>query len=397
MIKQAVILAGGLGTRIRHVLSDLPKPMAPIGDKPFLEYIIRNLSLNGFKKFLLLVGYKKEKIIEYFQNGSRFGVEIQYSEENKPLGTGGALLNAFDKLDEEFILINGDTFFDIEFELLCDYISDKKPETLLVLRYTDNILRYGLVEIDLDYKILCFKEKGQLPENYADGYINGGIYYFQKEVLKKFIERSDKKISLEIDILPILVADRFLSGLPMGGKFVDIGIPEDYRLACEEIPKWFDIKRKGATFLDRDGVIINDTGYPCGKDIEFLAIGYKLVENANKEGKYVIVVTNQSGVARGKFSEKDAIRTNELIKKKYSEKGLGIDAFYYCPFHSEGIVEQYKKISLARKPNPGMILKACEDFRISIRHSAMIGDKDSDRIKLFGLKSIILSDNSIKI
>ena len=382
---QVVILAGGLGIRIKNILGNICKPMAPINDKPFLEYLIENLKNYGFKNFLFLVGYKKEQIINYFLNGHRFGIQIEYSIEKKPLDTGGALINAFDKLEDEFILINGDTFFDIEFDLLIKYIHEYRPLALIVLRYTQDFLRYGFVEIDTNNRVLRFIEKSKVPEIFADGYINGGIYYFKKRVLSKFLNSSDK-LSLEKVILPKLIDNKEILGLPMGGKFIDIGIPEDYEKACKEIPKWIKLKRKGAYFLDRDGVLIKDTGYPHGKNIEFLKTGFEIVKKANKENKFVIIVTNQAGVAKGKFSEKEVLETHEFIKKEYNKRKLKINAFYYCPYHPDGVIKEYKKISFARKPFPGMILKACEDFRISIKDSIMIGDKDTDNVLLYGLK-----------
>ncbi|SHH26893.1 HAD-IIIA family hydrolase [Thermosipho atlanticus] len=397
MIKQAVILAGGLGTRLRSIVKDVPKPMAKIGKRPFLEYQIYLLKKVGITNILILIGYKGSIIKDYFKDGREFGISITYSEEKEPLGTGGAVISAWDKLEDEFLILNGDTFFDIEYDLLFDFVDEKSPEALIVLRYTKDLSRYGFVEIDDLYYVEKFIEKGTLPSNRVDGYINGGIYYFKKKTLEKYLNKFKRNnfISLEKEIFPDLVNSKKLFGIPMGGKFIDIGIPKDYEKAQNEIPNCIKQKRKPALFLDRDGVIIEDTGYPHGTNLNFIEKTFDLVKQANKEEKFAIVISNQAGVARGKFSEDEVIRTNNYIKEVYEEKGLKIDAFYYCPYHIDGIIPNYKKISLARKPEPGMILQASEDFRIRIKKSIMIGDKESDKIELWGLNSIIMSGKKL--
>ena len=174
MARQAVILAGGFGTRLSHIVSDVPKPMAPINDIPFLEYIIKQLQSQGFDNFLFLTGYKSEIIENHFKDLKN----SVFIKEESALGTGGAILNAFNQLYDDFFVINGDTFFDIDFSILEDFGKDK-PCTI-ALRYTNNIQRYGFVDIDDNFKIISFVEKGNLPKNRIDGYINGGIYYLKK-------------------------------------------------------------------------------------------------------------------------------------------------------------------------------------------------------------------------
>lgn len=388
---QAVILAGGLGTRLRAAIGDYPKPMADISGKPFLEYILNLLKKGGMINVLLLVGYKHQIIEEYFGDGSKFGLKIKYSVESEPLGTGGALLNAFDMLEDEFILLNGDTFFDIQFELLEKYIRLRKPSALVTLRYTDNVERYGFVEIDEQGVVAKFIEKGNLPVDYVDGYINGGIYYFKKSIIQNFLNLKDQKVSLENDILPNLVKQKKLVGLPTGGKFIDIGIPEDYESAKSLIPKWILERRIPALFIDRDGTIIEDPGYVYGTNLTFKKEGLELIKKANQDGKLVILITNQAGIAKGKFTETQSIKTNEYIVKYLSSIGLKIDAYYYCPYHPDGVIEKWRKHSLARKPNPGMVLKACEDFRIDLLNSEVVGDNpEVDNIKIFGPMKLLI-------
>lgn len=389
MSYQAVILVGGLGTRLRKIVTDVPKPMAQIENKPFLEYLIKLLKENGFQRFLFLTGYKSGNIESYFKNGEDFGIKIDYAREIEPLGTGGAIFNTWEKLNDEFFLINGDTFFDIQYEILFNFIQDKNPDSLIALRYSNDISRYGFVKIDNEYQIKDFIEKDKLPNNRVDGYINGGVYYFKKSLLENFYKKySNKKVSLENEILPYMVTNKKVFGLPIGGKFIDIGVPEDYLKAQKLIPFILKKERKPALFIDRDGTIIEDKGYFYGSDFVLKKETIKIMKKAQQEGKLIIIITNQAGIAKGKFTEKESIETTEYLIKILKEYGINIDGYYYCPYHEEGIIEKYKKNSLLRKPEPGMILKACEDFRIDLKNSVMIGDNDkTDKIRLCYMRS----------
>ena len=394
MDRQVVILAGGLGTRLRSVVQDVPKPMADIQGKPFLEYLLQLLIQNGYQNFLFLVGYKGDMIKSYFGDGSKFGVNIEYSNEETPLGTGGALFNAWDKLSDDFFLINGDTFFDIQYEILEDFVTSKNHEFLIALRYSDDLSRYGIIEIDDNYKVISFFEKDQVQENRIDGYINSGVYSVKKEILEPYYKTwEEEPISLENRIIPELVEHGKVYGLPIGGKFIDIGVPQDYVKAQKIIPQVLQEERKPAIFVDRDGTIIEDNGYVHGTNLVFKSEIIKLLKRAKEEGKYVIIVTNQAGIAKGMFTEEESILTTEYVIKCMEEYGAHVDGYYYCPYHPEGIVEKYRKISLLRKPEPGMILKACDDFRIDLKSSMMIGDNsEADLIRIPYLETNILEN-----
>ncbi len=394
---QAVILAGGLGTRLRSSVPDLPKPMAPIAGKPFLEALLMTLKAEGITDILLLTGYKSEVIKAHFGTGESLGLSIDYSDEPAPLGTGGALLHAWDKVDNEFLLINGDTFFDFQYDLLVDFAQERDLSAVMALRLSEDISRYGVVDYDDTYRINAFVEKGTLPAHQVDGFINGGIYYFRKSILNTFYTRwQNTPLSIEQDVFPQLIAQEKLFGLPVGGKFVDIGIPESYEYAQTAIPECLAQKRKPVLFLDRDGVIIRDTNYVFGTDVEFLPDGFEHVENANRLRHWVLVITNQAGVAKGHFAESDIDITHRHIDATYRAKGLKIDDFFYCPYHPEGTVADYRKLSLCRKPFPGMLLKAAESYRIDFRNALMVGDNPQvDRIRLPYLKSTIVPNQKV--
>lgn len=386
MGRQAVILSGGFGTRLSHVVQDVPKPMAPIQNKPFLEYIIENLKKQDFDSFVFLTGYKSEFIEDYFKDLEN----TTFIKEETALGTGGAILNAYSKLREEFFVINGDTFFDIDFSLLEDFSLNK--ECTIALRYTDNIARYGFVEIDSNYKLFSFVEKTNLPKDKIDGFINGGIYYLKKEVLNKYAKDFNNQfISLETEIFPKLLKENKLYGLPLGGCFIDIGIPEDYYKAQEMIPNWLKKESKPALFIDKDGTLIVNTEYPHGKDFKIIDSTVEIVKEYANKNFYIIMVTNQAGIAKNKFNFTQMQEGFDGIKSFYKNLGINFDDIEYCPFHKDGVIEDYKYDSILRKPNPGMILKACEKFKINLKESIMVGDNsDIDNIKLPYLKCEII-------
>jgi len=228
---QILILAGGLGSRLQKIVSDYPKSMVLIRDKPFLEYLILQLKKYDLTKIVLCIGYLRENIKEYFQDGTRWGVEIEYSEEEKPLGTGGAIKLAESFISSDnFLVLNGDSYLDIDFNELIEFHKLRQALVTLALVQVSRPDRYGLVEIDKSSHITSFREKGAISKS---NLINGGVYVFQKEVLN-FI--SESSVSLEKDIFPKLIGNRFY-GKPQRAYFIDIGVPQDYKRVQKEFWK----------------------------------------------------------------------------------------------------------------------------------------------------------------
>ena len=228
---QILILAGGLGSRLQKVIHRYPKPMVLIRDKPFLEYLILQLKKYNLTEILLCIGYLGEKIKEYFQDGAKWGVEIEYSEEEKPLGTGGAIKLAENFVrSDNFLVLNGDSCLDIDFNELIEFHKLREALATLALVQISKPDRYGLVEIDKNFHITSFREKGAVSKS---NLINGGVYVFEKEVLNLISEGS---VSLEKDIFPKLIGKRFY-GKPQKAYFIDIGVPQDYKRVQKEFWK----------------------------------------------------------------------------------------------------------------------------------------------------------------
>jgi D-glycero-alpha-D-manno-heptose 1-phosphate guanylyltransferase len=236
MIKEAIILAGGLGTRLRSVVPDLPKCMAPVAGKPFLYYVIAYLKKEGIRNFVFSVGYKSESIInfvnkEFLHAGSHGSpIDFQFSTEDEPLGTGGAIKQSGKKVSDHNVLVcNGDTLFKIDVQQLSNFHLQHKADCTLCLKPMNNFERYGVVESEKDGLIKSFKEK----QFYEAGLINGGVYALD---IRNFIkENLPEKFSFEKDYLEKYVGKRKMYGLIQDEYFIDIGIPEDYERAGREL------------------------------------------------------------------------------------------------------------------------------------------------------------------
>lgn len=220
---QAILLAGGLGTRLRSVVNDRPKPMALIGDRPFMEYVVHELSRYGIGEIIFAVGYKGSMVEEYFGDGSRFGVKVSYAYEEELLGTAGAIKNAGRFVTEDtFFVLNADTFYQMDYGRLLRVKEEHGLEMALVLREVPDISRYGAAVLD-GAMLSGFNEK---TAKARPGTINGGVYLMNRELLSEIPEG---KVSLENEMIPRWMKEgRKLGGFVNDGYFIDIGIPEDY-------------------------------------------------------------------------------------------------------------------------------------------------------------------------
>ncbi len=225
----AYILAGGLGTRLRSVVSEVPKPMAPINGEPFLKFILNFWIKQGITKFVISVGYLKNHIKNFF--GEKYkGVSIEYLEEKIPLGTGGGLIILSKTMNEDFIVINGDTFFDVSLKKLKKFKTKINAGIVIALFENNKLDRYGqVITNDLNW-LTGIKQSNKKLSNLA----NGGVYLMDPKIINKNSHKYKKKCSLEKDILPDLIRQKYIvAGVRQKGKFLDIGIPSDYFRASE--------------------------------------------------------------------------------------------------------------------------------------------------------------------
>lgn len=229
---QAILLAGGLGTRLKSVVSDRPKPMALIEGKPFMEYLVRQLMKQNVNHIIFAVGYKGSMVEEYFGDGKALGIEISYSYEETLMGTGGAIKLAGSLITEEEVLVlNADTFYQTSYQQLQQIFAIDQLDMALVLRTVPDISRYGEAVLSQG-RLIGFNEKSDRPRS---GTINGGVYLMKKKLVD---EIPDRKISLENELIPQwLEAGRRLGGFINEGYFIDIGVPEDYYQFQQDVKK----------------------------------------------------------------------------------------------------------------------------------------------------------------
>lgn len=366
MIRQAVVLAGGRGTRLGPLTDDTPKPLLDVGGRPFLGFLLRDLSFKGVERVLLTVGYRWERIGEYLQ-GVELGLDVELFVEEAPLGTGGALWELRDRLDPQFLVTNGDSIFDVPLQDVGQRLLDRDVLGAVALRHVDDVSRFGSVHLERE-RILAFSEKGES----GPGLINGGIYALRRECLGPI----PGAMSLEKDLLPELAARGTLAGSAYERFFIDIGVPQSFAVAQEVVPRWY---RKPIAFLDRDGVLNVDRNHAhLPEHILWMPEAREAVRWLNDAGYRVVVVTNQAGIAKGFYTE-DAFRSvMRWMEDELAAFGANLDAVYFCPHHPRGIVEEYTRECDCRKPGPAMILRALSELEGDPGKSFLVGDKTTD-------------------
>jgi D-glycero-D-manno-heptose 1,7-bisphosphate phosphatase len=370
--EQCVILVGGLGTRLAELTATTPKPLLKVGDRPFLEFLLREAARFGFRRILLLAGWRGEQVEAYLETSGAvraLGLEISVAVESEPAGTGGALWLARDALDEWFYLVNGDSWFDFNWLALLTVDGAVAATATMALRSTKHPERYGAVETNGSL-VRRFRERPSAT--LGPSQVNAGVYF----VSRRIVEQLSARCSLERDGFAKLASAGLLRAGVYPGRFIDIGVPEDYAGAQSLIPTW---PTRPAVFLDRDGTINEDTGYVhTTEGFRWLPGATSALRRLNDAGYYVFVVTNQAGVARGFYDEAQVVALHAWMQSKLRVAGAHIDDFRYCPHHPDGVVEAYRGQHAWRKPSPGMLLDLMQAWPIDVERSVMIGDQLSD-------------------
>lgn len=394
---KVVIMAGGRGTRISELFPDIPKPLIPIDGIPVLEREVCSLASQGFRDIILTVSYLHEKIEEHFGDGSKWGVKIEYFVENTPLGNAGALFKL--NLKEDFLLLNADAMFDVDFNRFVDF--HKQHGGLVTLFTYPNSHPYdsGLLIADKNGAVEQWLAKEDSRPEYYRNRVNAGLHVINPSVLELSGIDADKVGAVGENGKPIKVdLDRqLLKPLAGTGKMFcydspeyvkDMGTPERYDAVCEDYKagrvsgKNLQNKQK-AIFLDRDGTINKYVGFLRNiNEFELLDGAADAIKKINASGYLAIVITNQPVIARGEVSFEELERIHNKMETLLGKKGAYLDAIYFCPHHPhkgyEGERPELKFDCDCRKPKPGMLLKAAQDFNIDLAQSWMIGDGEND-------------------
>jgi D-glycero-D-manno-heptose 1,7-bisphosphate phosphatase len=365
-------LVGGRGTRLGDLARDTPKPLLPIvGDRRFLDFLLENIARHGVSEIILLAGHMGDQVQRRYHDARIRGATVKVVIEPAPAGTAGALTYARDMLDDVFLMSNGDSFVDVNYIALARQL---KPtmDGALALRRVEDVRRYAHVQLDGD-RIAAFREKDASAA--GAGLISAGVYVLRKSVLDRV---KAVPCSIEVDIFQALATEGRLAGMAVpGGYFLDIGLPDTLQQARAEFPH---VMRRRAILFDRDGTLNSDPGYVHKpSDLTLLPGVAEAVRAVNDCGALAIVVTNQSGIARGMYDEDAAGTFHQAMQAELARAGAHIDAFYLCPFHEDGAVPELTvKDHPDRKPGAGMLRRAMLDWDIDRTGASVIGDKDID-------------------
>lgn len=382
---QAVIMAGGKGTRIASVANDIPKPMIQICGKPVLQYQIECLKKQHITEIILVIGYLGSCIRECFGDGSSFGVQITYIEEKEPLGTAGALYYLKDKISDDFLLINGDILFDVDFERFIKFHKEKAVLATIFTHPNNHPYDSGLVVCDKNGYVTNWRHREDERSTYKNR-VNAGLHILSAKLFDLF--QKVKKTDLDRDILKTLIPKHQLAAYESPEYVRDMGTPERYAMVTRDVERGLveakNLKNKQkAVFLDRDGTINVYKGLICKEqDLELIPHIADAIRRINESGYLAIVVTNQPVIARGDCTVEALERIHEKLETLLGQEGAYIDDLFYCPHHPdrgfEGERPEYKIACECRKPKPGMLLQAAKKYNIDLKQSYMVGDDERD-------------------
>ena len=402
---KVVIMAGGKGTRIASIASDVPKPMIRIYGKPILEYQIENLKACGLTDITLVIGHLGNVIKDYFGDGSALGVSISYFVEELPLGTAGALFK-MPELTDDFLLMCGDVILDVDFNRFISFHREHQAWASLMAHPNGHPYDSSL----LITETLPPQEKGGLPVEshkvvgwlnkederlYYRNRVNAGIEIISPELLKHTMEHftprhpeQPDKIDLDRDVLKSGISSGRIFAYDTPEYIKDMGTPDRFyevekdimtgRVAARNLKN-----KQKAIFLDRDGTLNIYKGFlKKAEDLELIPGVAEAIRLINHSGYLAIVVSNQPVIARGDCTFDQLKAIHEKLETELGKDGAFLDAIYYCPHHTdkgfEGELPDYKTDCDCRKPKPGLLLRAAKDWNIDLAQSYMIGDSERD-------------------
>ena len=392
-------MAGGKGTRLASLNAEIPKPMFPILDKPLLEYQIESLKKSGITRITLVVGHLKEIIMEYFGDGKKHGVTIDYLEEERPLGTAGALYY-LKKESEDFVLLFGDLILDIDFSRFLRF--HQMHEALITLFAHPNAHPYDsdLIITDGDAKVKEILSKKKERDFYYHNLVNAGVYCVHPKALERIT--APEKTDLERDLIAGLIGKDKVYAYRSTEYVKDMGTPDRLKAVTADmlngVVSGRSLKQKQrAVFLDRDGTINEYVGFLRHvEDFRLLPGVSEAVAKINSSPYLAIVATNQPVIARGEVSFQELEEIHKKMETELGKGGAYLDDLFFCPHHPhkgyEGEIPELKIDCDCRKPKTGMLKQAAEKYNIDLSQSWYIGDStvDIQTGKNAGMKTVLL-------
>lgn len=391
---KTVIMAGGKGTRITSVARDIPKPMIKIEGKPVLEHEIESLRDQGFSDIIMTVSHLGNVIMDYFGDGSKmspvtgrpFGVHITYYFEKEPLGNAGALFKIKDMLDDDFLLLNADALFNVDFNRFVAFHTAHGGLATLFTHPNSHPYDSSLLIADDKGEVLQWLSKEDERPLYYRNRVNAGLHILSPKLLEQTV--CGEKVDLDRQILRPLAGTGKMFCYDSPEYVKDMGTPDRYYAVCEDFKegrvsgKNLRNKQK-AVFLDRDGTINKYVGFlRKPEEFELLDGVASAIEKIHRMGYLAIVVTNQPVIARGEVSFEGLEEIHKKMETLLGQQGAYLDAVYFCPHHPDkgfdGEIPELKIDCTCRKPKPGMLHRAAEDFHIDLSQSWMVGDGEND-------------------
>jgi len=400
MSSKVVILAGGFGSRLVSIIgSKIPKPMALIDGRPLLEHQIELCASYGFDDIVILLHHLPDVIKDYFKDGKKWGVKLNYVIEKSPRGTAGAIRDALPLLADKFLIIYGDTYLNVDLRAFWD-AKNEKDALLTFAHPNSHPFDSDLLVLDKEnFVINVFRPKINQEELY-ENVVNAALYVADASVFESHVP-VDGEMDISSQLFPKMIQNKDVIRAYRSVEYIhDMGTPERYSSVKDDIIKnipqklSLSVKRK-CIFLDRDGVINFDVGHLDNiKDFRLINGVEKLIKRLNEEGYLVICVTNQPVIARGELSISELNEIHKYLQVLLGMKGAYLDDIFYCPHHPDsgfpGEIPELKIKCKCRKPSPGMLIDAVSKYNIDVKNSWMIGDhmRDIKAGKAAGVKTI---------
>ena len=364
--QQAVILAGGRGTRLGEIGQRMPKAMVPFDGKPFLDYLLRRLREQGFKRVLLLLGYKAEQIIDYCGNGARFGLKIDYSVSAVDDDTGRRVKLAETKIDPVFLLMYCDNYWPLPFDRMWTQFVESDCAAQVVVYRNRDLYTKDNVSVGPE-GIVDVYDKSRTASNLHG--VDIGFLILKRDVLA--LLPKNENVSFEAHVYPRLVAQRMLGAYETDHRYYSVSTPE----RLQETERF--LTRGPCVILDRDGVL--NVRQPKASWVtspaqwQWLPGALDGLARLTRAGIQLVVVTNQAGIARGALSDDDLAAIYRRLREEAAAHGSEISSIYYCPHNWDSACE-------CRKPKPGMLFQAQHEYALDLSITPFVGDDDRDGV-----------------
>jgi histidinol-phosphate phosphatase family protein len=400
-MKQAAILAGGRGTRLSHVFSDIPKSLVPIAGRPLLEIVVETLAQQGIRDLVLFTGFQAEHIASHFGDGRRWNTSIRYVVEKLPMGTAGSLMQHLHHMDDVFLVVYGDTLFHVDLNRFLQFHRRSRADVTLFLHPNDHPYDSDLVETASDGRVSAFHQAPHAAGTFYRNLVNAALYIVQKKALQAL----EPRVPLDFvrDLFPeMLQRGCRLFGYASREYIKDMGTPDRYAKVQQDfvsgkIARDVFSHKQAAVFVDRDGTLTRSTDYVRKlAELELFAFGGHAVARLNASHYLTVLVTNQPVIARGEMSEHELRELHNKLETLLGRERTFLDGLYVCPHHPDkGFAGERPELKIdcdCRKPKIGLIKEATEELNIDGARSWFVGDTTTDMqtARNAGLRSILV-------